>query len=460
MKTRHPIQPLIAFDNPPVPVAGAGGRARQESYDPLSSLPNRRTLLLYLGALIAQWKQRIVAGYAVLALDLADLSIVSDRLGHQEADRLLFDVASRLEEGLCECSLIALLGSDVLLVVLVGPFNERNLLPMAMKALALFDKPFLLQNQSIFFNTNVGLVIGQSDCDSPKEVLDNANTVIRRARSLGRRTIAVFDSRLRERAHEQFVIANDLRRALDEKLLRAFYQPVIDFATNKIVGCESLIRLQHPKRGLISPGEFLPVAEELGLTPALDWWMLRETCAHLKKWQPLFGSNFFCANVNLDDRQLKDPNFVSELAALLRDTEIDPRTLGLEVTETVFRNDMGELTRILKALKELQVVLLIDDFGTGFSSLESLAAAPFDVLKIDQSFVKDLETNPRHQAIIRSIGGLAKDLGLRLSAEGVETLGQASVLASFGCTTAQGFLYSRPVDEDQMLAFIKQGAIV
>jgi EAL domain-containing protein (putative c-di-GMP-specific phosphodiesterase class I) len=224
------------------------------------------------------------------------------------------------------------------------------------------------------------------------------------------------------------------------------YQPIVALASGHVVGCEALVRWAHPERGLLEPAQFLQVAEETGVITAMDWTVLETTCVSLARWRALDPlRRHLGVSVNVDERQVADPRFVQRLSAVLAQAGLEPGALSLEVTETVFRTGRDQLNAALATLKDIGVGLVVDDFGTGYSSLESFAASPFDALKIDRSFVTDMVTNPRHRAIVRTIANLARDLGLKLTAEGVETEEQAALLTEFGCGTAQGYLYSRPL---------------
>jgi EAL domain-containing protein (putative c-di-GMP-specific phosphodiesterase class I) len=228
--------------------------------------------------------------------------------------------------------------------------------------------------------------------------------------------------------------------------------------TGAISGCEALLRWQHPERGLLLPADFLGVAEEAGLIVALDWWVLEQTCRNLLRWQRRYPAHAkLRASVNMDERQFADHNLIETLRGVLKRTGIDPATLSLEITETIFRGGRSEAEATLNALKELGVSLVVDDFGTGYSSLDSFATSPFDALKVDRSFVRDMVTNFRHRAIVRTITGFAEDLGLRLIAEGVETAEQAELLRGLGCVAAQGFLYAPALPLDAMEQVLDTG---
>jgi EAL domain-containing protein (putative c-di-GMP-specific phosphodiesterase class I) len=253
----------------------------------------------------------------------------------------------------------------------------------------------------------------------------------------------LFDDAMHAAARARLKIETELRFALERGEFRVFYQPIIDMRSGFVQGCEALVRWQHPERGLLLPAEFLAIAEEAGLVVALDWWVLEQTCRNLLSWQRRFPAHAgLIASVNMNERQFADLDVIENLRGVIEHVGIEPTKLALEITETIFRGGREEAQLRLKDLKALGVSLVVDDFGTGYSSLDSFATSSFDALKVDRSFVRDVTTNFRHRAIVRTITGFAEDLGLRLIAEGIETPEQAALLRDLGCNLAQGDLYA------------------
>jgi len=421
-------------------------------HDALSGLPDRHAVHRLLALLMAELGGD---GYAVFSLGLNGFNTVNDGLGHEIGDRLLLAIATRLQDVLGDAALVARHRGDEFIVVAAA--DRRRAVTLAKCLVRVFDAPFFLNGQTVFSSTSIGVVLNESGYDSPKDMLRDASIAMGRAKRLGRSRFVVFDKAMHEAARLRFMLGNDLRHALERREFRAHYQPIVDLASGRIVGCEALARWQHCDRGLLLPGEFLAVAEETGVICALDWWMLDETCRRLHEWQLRFGlRDGFVAHVNVDERQIKDAQFVPGVDATICANRIEPRSVALEVTETIFRSDRDELQETLIGLKRVGTSLVVDDFGTGYSSLESLVASPFDTLKLDRSFVQDLENNPRHRSIVRSISGLARDLELGLIAEGVESPAQAKLLIDVGCTMAQGFLYSRAVSQEGMEALLQE----
>jgi len=259
-------------------------------------------------------------------------------------------------------------------------------------------------------------------------------------------------------ARERLKIETELRFALERGEFRVYYQPVIDLHTGAVAGCEALVRWQHPQRGLLLPADFLGVAEEAGLVVTLDWWVLEQTCRNLLRWQQRFPSHGgLIASVNMNQRQFADRELIPKLLRVISQFGLDPSRLALEITETIFRGGRDEAQTRLKELKGLGVSLVVDDFGTGYSSLDSFATSAFDALKIDRSFVRDVATNFRHEAIVRTVTGFAENLGLRLIAEGVETVAQANLLRALGCGLAQGDLYAPAMPVEAMEQLLGMG---
>jgi len=279
-----------------------------------------------------------------------------------------------------------------------------------------------------------------------------------RAKARGKSAYTIFDDAMHAAARARLKIETDLRFALERGEFQVYYQPIVDMRSGFVQGCEALVRWQHPERGLLLPIDFLGVAEEAGLVVALDWWVLEQTCTNLLAWQRRFPAHAgLIASVNMNERQFADYDVVENLRGVIERVGIDPAKLALEITETIFRGGREEAQSRLKELKSLGVSLVVDDFGTGYSSLDSFATSSFDALKVDRSFVRDVTTNFRHRAIVRTITGFAEDLGLRLIAEGIETEDQANLLRELGCTLAQGDLYAAAMSVEQMETLLEAG---
>jgi len=421
------------------------------THDRLTSLPNRLACEGRLHETMLAARERGDYGYAVLFLDLDGFKVVNDSLGHAAGDRLLLAIAARLDRMLGEQALVARYGGDEFTVLPHGECDAERAIALAQVVLRAFEEPYQVESQSVFSACSIGIVLGRPEYLTTDQVLRDADTAMYRAKAAGKSRHVVFDAAMHAAARERFTLENDLRRGLERREFRVHFQPIVSLPERALVGCEALVRWQHPVRGLLAPAEFLDVAEETGMLAALDDWVLAETCVLVADWRRRFPAHAgLRVSVNVDERQLSDPGFVARLAQRLSDVGLDGSALAMEVTERVFRSGRRELEAVLRGLRQLGVRPVVDDFGTGYSSLESFAASPFDAVKIDRSFVSDVESNPRHLAIVRTIAGLARELGLGLTAEGVETEGQAVLMTELGCTTAQGYLFARPMPPEAL----------
>ena len=428
------------------------------THDPLTGLPNRLLFQQRLDEALRQSRLEEDYGYAVLFLDLDGFKLVNDSLGHAAGDRLLVVIAELLTRTLNEEALVARYGGDEFTILPYGECDEARAVALAERVLELFAAPFDIDSHQTFSGASLGIVIGHPDYTKPDQVLRDADTAMYRAKAAGKSGYVVFDDAMHEAARKRFQLETDFRLAFERSEFRVHYQPVVAIGDGSIQGFEALVRWQHPHRGLLMPGEFLHVAEESGLITLLDWWVFEQACRQTVEWQRRYPHRAdLRINLNIDERQITARSAEAKLRSVISSTGISPRCVTLEITETVFRSGRGPAAPMLLALKGIGVGLAVDDFGTGYSSLDSFASAPFDVLKIDQSFVRDMETNPRHRAIVRTISGFAEDLGLALTAEGVENAGQARLLAAMGCQTAQGYLYSPALPPEQVDALLIEG---
>ena len=416
------------------------------THDPLTGLPNRMVFNRRLGEAIGRASVEPHPSYAVLFLDLDGFKWVNDSLGHVAGDRMLVEIARRLENALVSEVLIARYGGDEFTLLPDGPCDPVRAVEIAKRVLRLFEQPFDLGSQQVFSSASVGIVLGQPEYESPDQILRDADTAMYRAKAAGKSGYVVFDEAMHSEARRRLQLETDFRLAFERSEFLLHYQPIVSLSTRELVGAEALVRWQHPQRGMLGPEHFLAVAEETGLLADMDNWVLHQAGKQLAAWRRRYpASTRLLMNVNVDERQMASPEIIDEVFRLLQSEGLPPSQLRLEVTETAFRAGRGQAEKQLTALKALGVGLVVDDFGTGYSSLESFAASPFDALKVDQIFVRDIETNPRHRAIVRTIIGFARDLGLSLTAEGIETEGQRQLLLDMGCHFGQGFLFSRPL---------------
>ena len=422
--------------------------------DPLTGLRNRLFFIDRLEALIEECAGH-ADSFAILFLDVDRFKIVNDSLGHETGDMLLIEIAERLRASVRSTdvsarialpSVVARFGGDEFAVLLENLHSRSDATIVAERILTQFASHFEIHGRIIFATVSIGVALGDS-AGTSNDLLRNADTAMYYAKTRGKARLEVFDEGMRGRAVARLELESDLRNAIDENHFVVYYQPEVSLTTGRVVGYEALVRWNHPLRGMVMPGEFLPVAEETGLIVPLGRWVMREACRQMAEWQRNHPQQPpLTISVNASSRELADPDLVPNVARILRETGLDPKSLRIEVTESSIVEDHDRTASTLRRLKELHVSLEIDDFGTGYSSLSRLHEYPFSTVKIDRSFVKDLETEPESLHLVETILRLAQGLGLSVVAEGIETQEQLSRLTSLGCGFGQGYFFSRPAD--------------
>jgi diguanylate cyclase (GGDEF)-like protein/PAS domain S-box-containing protein len=429
----------------------------QALHDPLTGLPNR---LLFMDRLehalsLASRQTRLIM---VLFVDLDDFKVVNDSLGHEAGDTLLVAVAKRLGACLRPEDTVARFGGDEFAVLLEDITVTSDADLAAERIVEGLRKPFVIEGREIFISPSIGIVSATSSHDRPKDLLRKADIAMYVAKGKGKARYEVFDSTMNVRALERLELENDLRRAIERGELRVHYQPKVLVGTGKIVGTEALVRWEHPERGLLPPVAFIPIAEETDLIVPLGRWVLTEACRQTREWQELYPSDSpWVVCVNLSGRQLRHPELVKDVGRALQETGLEPENLDLEITESVLIEDQLSNLTTLRELKRLGVKLIIDDFGTDYSSLSYLKRLPADFLKIDRSFIGGLGEDPKDEGIVSAVIDLARVLGLEEIAEGVETTEQAAYLRELGCRFAQGYLFSKPLPAEEIGALLATG---
>ena len=422
-------------------------------HDPLTALPNRVLFVDRLERALAH-ARRDGKRVGVLFCDLDQFKLVNDSLGHEAGDELLGAVAPRLAQALRRSDTVARFGGDEFGILVEGVDDERDATRAAERIAGALVTPFVLRGREHFVTASIGIAIGDG-AEPPESLIRDADAAMYRAKERGRGRYEIFDEVMRSRALVHLRTENDLRRALERDELTVHYQPVISLATGELSGLEALVRWQHPERGLLWPGEFIRLAEESGLIVELGDRVLELACRQAVAWQrerpdaPPIG-----ISVNISPRQLVDRTFCDRVRAVLVESDLQPVCLSLEVTETMLVDEFESPAATFERLKELGVGLVLDDFGTGFSSLGYLQRFPFDLLKIDRSFVDRLGTDAANMAIVTAVTGIADALGLGVVAEGVETKAQLDVVTALGCGYAQGFYFSRPLEPAQVPAVL------
>jgi diguanylate cyclase (GGDEF)-like protein/PAS domain S-box-containing protein len=405
-------------------------------HDSLTGLPNRSLLRQRMDEMLLH-ARRSTDKVAVLILGLDNFKTVNDTLGHGAGDKLLRAVSKRLRSIMREEDVIARLNSDEFAIVQNGMTRPEDAGLLARRLLEAIADPFLIDGHCVVTAATVGIAMAPGDGDESDRLLKHATMALSRAKSEARGTFAFFESEMDARAQKRRKIELDLRAAIQDEVLRPHYQPFIDLASGRITGFEALVRWPHPDRGMISPAEFIPVAEETGLIAGLGGLMLRRACADAAHWP-----DDIRVAVNLSPLQFRVGNLFSVVMDALNKSGLPARRLELEITETLLLEKSSEVLATLHALRALGVRISMDDFGTGYSSLSYLRSFPFDKIKIDQSFVRDVATNREAQAIVRSIISLGAGLGVTITAEGIETEAELGYLREQGCREGQGFLFS------------------
>lgn len=408
-------------------------------HDALTGLPNRAYFLKHLEESLAKMR-RGESTCAVLCLDLDRFKAVNDTLGHPVGDLLLKQVSQRLKDSVEPGDVVARFGGDEFAILKNCSVEHDALAHLGQGLVKSISTPFMLDGHEVTVGTSVGIAIGFQDGTSSEQLLKNADLALYHSKSEGRGNYHFFEARMDAKMQARRLVEMDLRRALPAGELELHYQPQVNLASNRITGFESLVRWRHAEKGMISPAEFVPIAEEVGLIIPIGEWVLREACQAALQWPEDVR-----VAVNLSPVQFRDRNLVSVVQGILARSGLAPRRLELEITETALVQDMDVTVGILHQFRDLGVRISLDDFGTGYSSLSYLRSFPFDKIKIDKSFVRDSSTRPDCLAIVKSVASLGQSLGMTTTAEGVETEEQLSLIREMGCTDVQGYFFSRPV---------------
>ena len=451
---------------------GAEAQARHDAmHDSLTGLSNRAVLLDRIERCLHRTKREKDFVFALLFLDFDRFKVINDSLGHEVGDQLLISMADRLKGSLRigdttsrvdqepdpgSGNLSVRLGGDEFVILLDGIKKVADATLVAERLQKSLEKPHKIGSHEVTSTASIGIVTSDLGYDSADEMLRDADTAMYRAKAAGRARHQLFDRAMHNEAVVRLALENDLRHALQHEQFRLVYQPIIDLRTGLAVGVEALIRWNHPERGIISPLDFIPVAEEIGLIVPIGGWVLLEACQQLKQWQDQFSSNPpLSMNVNISKRQLTHSDLVETIKQVLETTNIEPHTLKLEITESAIMDSLDDLKPVLERLRACGVFLCIDDFGTGHSSLSCLHEFPIEVLKIDRAFLDNMKENREYAAVTQAIVTLAQNLGMDVVAEGVETPEQVAQLQALETDYAQGYYFARPLSPEDAAAFLQ-----
>ena len=423
-------------------------------HDSLTGLPNRILLVDRLEQALARsrWHNRQIA---VLFIDLDRFKVINDTLGHSVGDILLKIMAKRLKISTREGDTIARLGGDEFAVVLNDVANINDIIPIADKIVASMSEPAIIDEQELFITVSIGIAQFPRDGTNSHDLLKKADIAMYRAKSQGKDRYQIYDDKDEQISMTRLSMETRLRRALDREEFYLNYQPQINIKTGEVIGNEALLRWNNPDMQIVSPAQFIPILEETGMIAAIGDWVLHTACRQEKKWQQQ-GLPHHRISVNLSIRQLQRPGLVQRIESILAETGLEPCYLDLELTEGLLIEKINATAKILHELNEMGVRLSIDDFGTGYSSMNYLKRLPFNTLKIDRSFVRDITFNPDDAAIASAIISLGHTLGMQVIAEGVETFEQLRYLHNNGCDAFQGYFYSPPLTHDALELLIKQ----
>jgi diguanylate cyclase (GGDEF)-like protein/PAS domain S-box-containing protein len=424
-------------------------------HDVVTSLPNRLLLNDRITQAIAM-ARRHNKSIAVIFLDLDHFKNINDSLGHATGDSLLQSVSRRLLASVRKSDTVSRQGGDEFVILLSEIENADGAAASAKKILLSLSGPHSIAGVDLHIDGSIGISVYPGDGEDAETLIKSADTTLYYAKEHGRNNIQFFEAQMNHRAVERQSLESSLRRAIERGEFLLHYQPKVDLDTGEVTGVEALIRWLHPDRGLVPPSQFIPIAEDSGLILPIGRWVLREACRQAREWQ---DSNlpFKRISVNVSATEFRHKGFVEGVRTILSETGFEPRCLDLELTEGVMMDDAESTACVLKELKAMGVHLAVDDFGTGYSSLSYLQQFPIDVLKIDQSFVRQISSDPNDSAIVRAIIDMGRNLKQRVIAEGIETQEQLAFLQAQHCAEGQGYLISRPLAAPQFAALVRAG---
>ena len=428
-------------------------------HDSMTGLPNRALFLDRIEHSLETNRRHPDLSYAVLFVDLDQFKVVNDSLGHLVGDKLLIMVGKRLEAALRSSDTVARFGGDEFGILLETSEPDASIRLVSKKILDVLKPAFRVESHEVYISASIGIVRKTAGYASAEEILRDADIAMYRAKEMGRHRSEVFDINMRNQAYTRLELENEMRAGLEKKEFQLFYQPIILLESSRLVGFEALIRWFHPKRGLMLPGQFLSIAEESGLIQPISDWVLDEACDQLKTWQQLFPTlQHVCVSVNISSNYFAHPNFAEKVIRAVQSKDLKAESLKLEITEGVLINNYAVATSVFKQLQDFGIRLQIDDFGTGYSALEYLQNYPVDAIKIDRSFINGLGKAEKSSKLVRAMISMARELGMEIIAEGIETDAQLTELKSIYCGYGQGFLLSLPLDSkdaQKMLAHLE-----
>ncbi len=425
-------------------------------HDVLTGLPNRALFMKQLDQAISRSQRNPGYLFAVLFLDLDRFKTINDSLGHQAGDSLLKIVADRLSQCLRLEDMVARLGGDEFAILLDEITSLNDAIHIAHRIQKTLDQPLAIEGHDVFTSSSIGIALSATGYSQAEDLLRDADIAMYRAKQSGKAHYEVFDRDMHARALALLRLEADLRYAVERRQLELYYQPIVALDSGKVQGFEALLRWNHPERGLVSPDEFVPLAEETGLIVEIGQWALRQATQQLQAWRVQGLADSLTVSVNLSAKQFAQPGLGEQIQDILRETGLAASYLKLEITESVIMENVTLAVEMLKPLRKAGMEIYMDDFGTGFSSLSYLHRLPLDVMKIDRSFIQSLQQTGESLEIVRTIVRLAENLGMRAIAEGIETEIQLRQLQLLGCHGGQGYLFSPPLTAEAAAAWLQQ----
>lgn len=421
-------------------------------HDSLTNLPNRRMFMNQLRSEIIE-RNNAKSNLSILFIDLDNFKFINDKWGHDTGDHVIKEAANRIKESLRQTDMVARLGGDEFIVMLKDVQDEDDIIQYVKKILEKFQKPIPTYGQEYSLTCSIGVATYPETADSAEQLITNADNALYHVKGRGKNDFAFYNKKMKVQSLESSLLENALRSAIKNEQFYLEYQPKQNIATKELFGMEALVRWNHPELGIIPPGKFIPLAEETGLIVPMGEWILRESCRQTKLWQKQ-GFPDLIISVNVSVRQLECSNFIDVVLETLKETELDPRYLELEVTESIFA-DVKNAASILQELRSMGIKISVDDFGTGYSSLSYIKHLPIDILKVDRSFIQDIHSNDESKAIVNAIITLANAIGLKVIAEGIELEEHVDELKNGGCLLGQGFYFSKPMKSEVFEDYLK-----
>ncbi|MGA9382396.1 MAG: EAL domain-containing protein [Phormidium sp.] len=433
---------------------------RNALYDTLTGLPNRILLMDRIEQSIELLKRNQDYLFAVLFLDLDRFKLINDSLGHEMGDKILIESGKKFSQCVRAVDTVARLGGDEFVLLLQDLKNQTEAIQIAERILTSLQQPILIDSQELFISASIGIAFSSTEISLAPDLLRNADLAMYEAKHQGKACYQIFASILYNQTSRLLELENSLIQALKHQEFILNYQPIVSLTTSNLVGFEALVRWKHPQKGLVSPAEFIPVAEETGLIIPLGDLILSEACRQMKAWQEQFeNAASLRMSINISGKQLHQSNCVEAIDQILTATGLKGNSLKLEITESLMIDNRESFKYFLNEMRKRGIQLSIDDFGTGYSSLSYLHRLPFDTIKIDQSFISNISSEENSLQIVKSIINLAHNLSLDTIAEGIETQEQLRILQDLGCDFGQGYFFARPLDAEAVKEMLMDGRI-